>query len=85
MYDYAQSIGRTQGVKKSLISSMYGENMIILSTLFKKYIEMGLECTGINWVLEYNSKAVFQWFAEKIANDRRKADLDPDLSILGEA
>ena len=27
---------------------------------------------------------MFQWFVGKIANDRRQADLDPELIILGE-
>ena len=84
IFDYAQSIERTQGVKKALISSMFGDNMVILSTLFKKYIEMGLECTNIEWILEYHPKPGFQWFVDKIANDRRRADLDPDFAILRE-
>ena len=71
-------------MKKALISSMFGDNMVILSTLFKKYIEMGLKCTNIEWILEYYRKSVFQWFVDKIADDRRRADLDPDFAILGE-
>ena len=47
MYQYAQSIGRTKGVARSLISSMFGEGLVILTTLFKKYVKMGLICTGI--------------------------------------
>ena len=84
MKKYAQSIGREGGVKKSLISSMFGDDIVILSTLFKRYIEMGLVCTDIQWVLEYNPKPVFQWFVDKVADDRRRADLDPDMSIIGE-
>ena len=42
MFNYARSIGRTKGVRNSLISSMYGENLVILTTLFQKYIKMGL-------------------------------------------
>ena len=45
---------------------------------------MGLICTGIEWVLEYNPKPVFQWFVDKVANDRRMADLDPNMEIIGE-
>ena len=83
MQEYAESIGRKKGVERSLISSMFGE-VVILSTLFKRYMEMGLVCTDIEWVLEYNPKPVFQWFVDKVSNDRRRADLDPDLSIIGE-
>ena len=79
MFEYAQSIGRTKGVERSLISSMFGKGIVILTTLFKKYIEMGLVCTGIEWILEYNPKPVFNWFVDKVANDRRRADLDPSM------
>ena len=84
MQAYANSIGRKKGVARSLISSFSGEGMIILTTLFKKYLQMGLICTGIEWVLEYNPKPVFQWFVDKVANDRRMADLDPNMEIIGE-
>ena len=84
MQEYAKTIGRQTGVKKSLISSMKGDGMVMLTTLFQKYIQMGLVCTDIQWVLEYNPKPVFQWFVDKVADDRRRADLNPDMAIIGE-
>ena len=63
---------------------MFGSGLVILTTLFKKYIEMGLECTAIDWVLEYQPKQVFQWFVDRVANDRREDDLDPMKAIIGE-
>ena len=45
---------------------------------------MGLQCLGIEYVIEYQPKAVFRWFVEKVANDRRKADVDPNMAIIGE-
>ena len=69
MQDYAKSIGRENGVDRSLISSMFADDMVILTTLFNKYIEMGLICTDIQWVLEYQPKPVFQWFVDKIMTD----------------
>ena len=84
MFDYAMSIGRTVGVKRSLISSMWAKNFVISTSLFQEYLKLGLQCTNIEWVLEYHGKPVFQWFVEKIANDRRRADLDSDLEIIGE-
>ena len=84
MQQYAKEIGRKKGVEKCLISSMFGNNIVILSTLFKRYLDLGLVCTDIEWVIEYNGKPVFQWFTDKVSNDRRRADLDPDLAIIGE-
>ena len=84
MKQFCRTIGRTKGVDRSLISSMKGEGMVMLTPLFKKYMEMGLVCTDIEYILEYNPKPVFKWFVDKVTNDRRRADLDPDLGIIGE-
>ena len=53
-------------------------------TLFKKYIEMGLVCTNIEFVLEYYPKRVFEWFQDKVVDDKRMAALDPAYVIIGE-
>ena len=84
MQEYAKSIGRTKGVKRSLISSMFGTDMVMVTTLFKEYIKWGLICTNIEFVLEYYKERVFSWFVDKVANDRRRADFDPSLAIIGE-
>ena len=51
MKEYAVSIGRTKGVKRSLISSFFGTDMIMVTTLFKEYIKWGLICTNVEFVL----------------------------------
>ena len=52
MCEYCRSISREKCVDKVLIGSMKGEGIVLLTSLFKKYIEMGLVCTNIDWVLE---------------------------------
>ena len=84
MQRYCKMIGRDKGVDRCLISSMFGSGLVMLTPLFKKYIEMGLICTDIKFLLEYNPQPVFQWFTDKVANDRRYADLDPAKQIIGE-
>ena len=84
MQAYARSIQREKCNDRALISSMRGDGIVILTTLFKKYMEMGLVCTNIEWVLEYQPKRVFEWFQNKVVNDRRMADLDPSFAIRGE-
>ena len=84
MQEYARSIQREKGVDKALISSMKGDGIILLTPLFQKYIEMGLVCTDIEWILEYHPKEVFEWFQDKVVDDRRMADLDPAYAIRGE-
>ncbi len=84
MQEYARSIQREKAVERSLISSMHGEGLVMLTPLFEKYIEMGLECTGIEWIIEYHGKKVFEWFRDEVIDDRRMADLDPSFQIRGE-
>ena len=84
MEEYSRSIGRKKGVEMSLISSMFGDGLVILTELFKKYIEIGLVCTDVEWVLEYNPQCVFRWFVDKVSDDRRRADLDDEMAIIGE-
>ena len=84
MQAYARSIQREKCVDKALISSMKGEGIVLLTPLFKKYIEMGLVCTNIEWIIEYYPKNVFEWFQDKVVDDRRMADLDPAYGIIGE-
>ena len=84
MQAYCRSIARKSCVKRSLISSMKGENILLLSPLLKKYLEMGLVVTNIEFVIEYNGKCVFEWFMDEVVNDRRMADLNPEYTVRGE-
>ena len=84
MREYCRSISREKCVDKALISSMKGEGIVLLTSLFKKYIEMGLVCTNIDWILEDYPKRVFEWFQDEVVDDRRMADLDPAYAIKGE-
>ena len=65
MREFARSIQREKGAERSLISSMHGEELVLLSPLSQKYIEMGLECTGIECIIEYHPKKVFEWFRDE--------------------
>ena len=58
--------------------------MVILTPLFQKYMEMGLICDDIEWIMEYTPKKVFKWFQDSVIHDRRMADLDPSWQIRGE-
>ena len=84
MLEHCRKINRKVGVKKSLISSMWAKNLIILTPLLKKYVEMGLVVDDIEFVMEYNPKRCFKWFQDEVVNDRRMADLNSDWKIRGE-
>ena len=67
---------RTTGVKRSLISSFFGKEIVISTELLKKYLQMGLVVTDIQWLLEYTPRTCFDWFRDEVIYHRRKADLD---------
>ena len=85
MQEYSRSITRKTGVKRSLISSMKGKEIIILTPLLKWYLENGLVVTRLHYFISYNGKECFNWFVEEVTNDRRAADLGgADLIMKGE-
>ena len=47
---------------------------------------MGLIVTGIELVIGYNGKSVFDWFVKEVSKDRRRADLGgAEFKMKGEA
>ena len=71
MQKFCKDTNRTTGVKRSLISSMFGDEIVISTVLMKKYLEMGLIVTDIEWILEYDPQTCFKWFQDDVIHDRR--------------
>ena len=85
MQAYCDNIGRTTGVKRSLISSMHGEGIILLTPLLKWYLDNDIIIENIEFVVSYNAKNCFQWFMDEVTDKRRGADLGgPGLKMVGE-
>ena len=86
MRAFCESIGRKSGVKRSLISSMHAEGIILLTPLLKWYLEQGLEVTRVYYIISYNGKECFNWFTKSVCADRLAADLGgAELKMKGEA
>ncbi len=86
MQEFCRSVGRKNGVKRSLISSMWAKNHTILTPLLQKYVDLGLVVTNIERVIEYQGKEVFRWFVDEVSDDRRRADLGgSDFEMRGAA
>ena len=86
MREFCRKTARRTGVKRSLISSMHAKGILLLTTLLKKYLEMGLVVTNVETVIVYNGKSVFQWFQDEVCRDRRRADLGgAEFQVKGEA
>ena len=80
---YCRAIGRKTGIKRSLISSMHAEDILLSTPLLKKYLEMGLVVTNIETVIEYNGKRVFKWFMDEVCNDPRRKNKTRRLQKKG--
>ena len=65
MREFCRKTTRRTGVKRSLISSMHAKGILLLTTLLKKYLEMGLVVTNVETVIVYNGKSVFNGFRMK--------------------
>ena len=79
--EHMQAYCRIIGRKCSLINSMRGENILLLSPLLKKYLEMSLVVINIEFVIEYNGKCVIKWFMNEVVNDRHMADVNPEYTV----
>ena len=86
MQEYCRSITRTYGVKRSLISSMQGTGIILITPLLKWYLDNGLVVDRVYYVISYNGKPCFDWFVKEVTHDRRAADLGGvEQKMKGEA
>ena len=68
-----------------LISSYFAENIVLITPLLKYYLELGLEVTHIDLVVEYeNPEACFESFADKVSDARRSGDTSKDNDIVAQ-
>ena len=76
------SFHRNESTPKSLIGSMYGEKIMVISPLLKWYVEHGLKVTQIHQVMEYTPATYYQKFGEQVSEARRAGDVDPEKKIV---
>ena len=70
--------------RKSLVGSMFGEKIMVISPLLKWYVEHGLKVTQIHQVVKYTPATCFQKFGEQVSEARRAGDADPNKKITAE-
>ena len=86
MKSFCEQNGRKTGVKRSLISSMHGKEIVLLTPLLKWYLDNGLVVDRVHYILSYNGKSCFDWFVREVTHDRRAADLGGvERKMAGEA
>ena len=86
MKSFCEQNGRKTGIKRSLISSMHGKEVVLLTPLLKWYLDNGLVVDRVYYILSYNGKSCFDWFVKEVTHDRRAADLGGvERKMAGEA
>ena len=84
MKNYAISHKILSQPRKSLISSFYGKDMLVITPLLKFYINKGLIISNIKLVVEYTPNACFKDFGERVSDARRQGDQDATKKIIGD-
>lgn len=76
MADYGRAHSHLSPPHRSLIGSLKGEKMLLLTDLQAWYLEHGLVVTKINQVVEYKVGTPFIRFGESVSAVRRQGDID---------
>ena len=71
-------------ITRKLISSYFGEGVLIKSDRLKWLIKKGLIVSKIHGYIECQEGHIFQKFADKVSEERRKGDLNPKYKIIGD-
>ena len=84
--EYMQKIAEEQGFlkkpRKYLISSYFGEEILINTRMAKFYLELGLKITRIQEFIQFFPMKCFDELSQEIVQNRRLGDIDPDKKVL---
>ena len=69
---------------KYLIGSMFGEKILMITPLLVWCMEHGLVVTRVYQVIEFSPAKCFKQFADRVSNDRRAGDRDPNLKAIAD-
>ena len=84
MRNYAEEHGIMSTPRRSLIGSMFGQNILMYTPLLQWYLDHGLVVTNITQFVEYKPSACFKAFGEAVSDARRAGDSDPCKSIIAD-
>ncbi|KAJ8021643.1 hypothetical protein HOLleu_38905 [Holothuria leucospilota] len=73
-----------QKPRRSLIGSMFGQKILLITPIVKWYLNHGLQVTRIYQVIEYSPESCFRVFGEAVSNARRAGDSDPSKAIIAD-
>ena len=81
MKSFAEKTNIYRNPQRSLIGSMFGKKILVLTSLLKWYIDHGLKVTKVYQVIQFKKHRCFQEFGEQICNERRLGDADPSTKV----
>ena len=85
MKQYGEEHGFMKQPRRSLISSYFGENILLVTPLLQYYLQLGLEVTKIYEVVQFTPMTCFKGFVDRVIQARREADLDPQKAVIAES
>ena len=61
-----------------------GIKILLYAPLLGWYLDHGLEITAVHRTIDYRREKIFTWFVNKVTENRRRGDEDPDKALLAE-
>ena len=72
MKDFAVKTGTLKAPQRSLIGSMYGEKILLLTTLLQWYIKQGLKVSKVYQIIQFKRSKCFLKFGQEVCDSRRE-------------
>ena len=84
MLEYTEKNALLLKPQRMLISSYKLNNGIVITTLLKFYLKLGLRCIKIHRFIEYTPQKCINNFVQSVVDARRECDENPDSSVVAE-
>lgn len=85
MKQFAEQNGLLKRPSRTLISSYFGNKILLSTPLLQWYLQHGLVVTKVYQVIQYKPSKCFKLFGEKVMEARRAGDLDSSKKIISDS
>ena len=84
MKTYAEENDLLKQPQRMLISGFKLNNGTLITSLFRFYLDLGLQCTKIHRFVQYTPYEVFNSFVQSVVDARRAGDENPLSGVVAE-
>ena len=84
MQEFARENGILKTPQRSLIGSIFGNNILLLTTLLQWYLQHWLRLSKIYQIVQLKRSNCFSKLGDEVCNSRREGHKDPSKKILSE-